>query len=66
MLLLATVRGCVAYRGVFTGAMADQFRSSNGNTDIYTMFNKAVGDMKRNNPLEISRQSSPGDFTTES
>ena len=25
VLLLATVRGGVAYRGVFTGAMADQF-----------------------------------------
>ena len=56
MLLLATVRGGVAYRGVFTGAMADQFRSSDGNTDIYTMFNKAVGEMKRNHPLEISQQ----------
>ena len=46
----------MAYRGVFTGSMADQFQSSDGNTDIYTMFNKAVDEMKRNNPLEISQQ----------
>ena len=50
MLLLATVRGGVAYRGVFTGAMADQFRSSDGITDIY------VGEMKRNHSLEVSQQ----------
>ena len=56
VLLLATVRGGVAYCGVFTGAMADLFRSSDGNTDIYTMFNKAVDEMKRNHPLEISQQ----------
>ena len=34
VLLLATVRGGVAYRGVFTGAMADEFRSADGKKDI--------------------------------
>ena len=42
VLLLATVRGGVAYRGVFTGAMADQFRSADGSTEIHTMFTRAA------------------------
>ena len=42
MLLIATVRGGVAYRGVFTGAMADQFRSADGEKDINTMFTLAA------------------------
>mgnify|MGYP001792504309 FL=1 len=42
VLLLATVRGGVAYRGVFTGAMADQFRSADGEKDINTMFTLAA------------------------
>ena len=42
VLLLATVRGGVAYRGVFTGAMADEFRSADGKKDIYAMFTSAA------------------------
>ena len=42
VLLLATVRGGVAYRGVFTGAMADQFRSADGKKDINAMFTLAA------------------------
>ena len=43
MLLLSTVTGGLAYRGLFTGAIADQIRMSDGETDIYTMFIRAVG-----------------------
>ena len=45
VLLLATVRGGVAYRGVFTGAMADEFRSADGKKDIYAMFNSAAAEV---------------------
>ena len=41
VLLLATVRGGKAQRGAFTGAMADQFRSADGKTDISVMFDRA-------------------------
>ena len=50
MLLLATVTGGLAIRGAFTGALADQIRASDGKTDIYCMFNKAVNSMIRNEP----------------
>ena len=46
VLLLATVREGVAYRGVFTGAMADEFRTADGKKDIYTMFNTAATAME--------------------
>ena len=46
VLLLATVTGGVAYRGAFTGAFATQLSSSDGNTDIYSMYNQAVAVMK--------------------
>ena len=42
LLILATVRGGVAYRGVFTGAMADQFRSADGEKDINATFTLAA------------------------
>ena len=42
VLLLATVMGSVAYRGYFTGAIADQIKQSDGKTDIYTMYLHAV------------------------
>lgn len=42
LLLLSTVTGGLAYRGLFTGAMADQIRMSDGETDIFTMFTNAV------------------------
>ena len=48
VLLLATVTGGIAIRGAFTGALADQIRAANGKTDIYTMFNRAVNRMIRN------------------
>ena len=47
VLLLATVRGGVAYRGVFTGAMADQFRSADGKKDINAMFALAASSTKQ-------------------
>ena len=50
MLLLATVTGGLAIRGAFTGALADQIRVSDGKTDIYCMFNRAVNSMIRNEP----------------
>ena len=46
VLLMSTVRGGVAYRGAFTGAIATQLNSSDGNTDIYSMYNQAVTAMK--------------------
>ena len=41
VLLLATVRGGIAIRGAYTGAMADQFRSADWKTDISVMFDRA-------------------------
>ena len=65
VVLLATVRGGVAYRGVFAGALAEQFPSSDGNTDIYRMFNKAAGEMKRNHSLDVSQQNLKLDSVTD-
>ena len=48
MLLLATVTGGLAIRGAFTGALADQIKASDGKTDIYCMFNRAMNIMIRN------------------
>lgn len=47
VLLLATVRGGIAYRGAFTGAMADEFRAADGRKDIYEMFRSAVDNMRK-------------------
>ena len=47
VLLIATVRGGVAYRGVFTGAMADQFRSADGKKDINAMFTLAANSTRQ-------------------
>ena len=41
VLLLATVRGGTAIRRVFTQAMADQFKSADGKTDISVMYDRA-------------------------
>ena len=49
VLLLATVRGGVAYRGLFTGAMADQFRSADGKKDINAMFTLAANSTRQRN-----------------
>ena len=45
VLLLATVTGGVAYRGNFTGTMAQQFGQSDGKMDIYEMFTRAVASL---------------------
>ena len=45
-LLLATMRGGLALRGVFTGAMANQFRKADGNKDISSMFYDACVELK--------------------
>ena len=47
VLLLATVMGSVAYRGYFTGAIADQIKQADGKTDIYTMYLHAVESMRK-------------------
>ena len=47
VLLLATVRGGVAYRGVFIGAMADQFRSADGKKDMNAMFTLAANSTRQ-------------------
>ena len=57
VLLLATVRGGVAYRGLFTGAMADQFRSADGKKDINAMFTLAANSARlRNDGLLAAKQ----------
>ena len=53
VLLLATVTGGVAYRGVFTGAMAQQFGQSDGKMDIYEMFTRAVASLEKQQIPEI-------------
>ena len=50
VLLLATVTGGEAIRGAFTGALADQFRAADGQTAIYTMYNRAVEVMMQKEP----------------
>ena len=47
VLLLATVTGGVAYRGNFTGAVAQQFSLSDGKTEICEMFRRAVSNMPK-------------------
>ena len=46
VLLQATVRGGVAYRGQFTGSMAEELHSADGNKDIYAMFNDAAAKLR--------------------
>ena len=43
-LLMATVTGGLAYRGVFTGAIADEFREADGKKDICSMYISAAAD----------------------
>ena len=59
VLLLATVTGGLAIRGAFTGALADQIRVSDGKTDIYCMFNRAVNSMIRNEPACVELDQIP-------
>ena len=49
--LHATVSDGYAYRGVFTEALAEQFRKSDGKTDIYEMFVAAKGSVPRSKQL---------------
>ena len=46
-LLHSAVRGGVAYRGVFTGALADELRSADGKSDIYDIHSKACARMEK-------------------
>ena len=41
---MATVTGGLAYRGAFTGAMANEFRGADGKIDICSMFISAAAD----------------------
>ena len=43
-LLMATVSGGLAYRGAFTGAIANEFREADGKKDICSMYIHAVAD----------------------
>ena len=43
-LLMATVTGGLAYRGAFTGAIANEFRGADGKKDICSMFISAAAD----------------------
>ena len=43
-LLMATMTGGVAYRGAFSGAIADQFRRDGGKMDICSMHKSAAAD----------------------
>lgn len=47
VLLMATVTGGYAYRGAYTGAMADQFCLADGKKDIHEMHNSAVQQMQK-------------------
>ena len=51
VLVLSTVTGGEAIRGAFTGAIADQIRKSDGNTSISDLFDRAVGNMKKSEPM---------------
>lgn len=51
VLLLATVAGDRAYRGFYTGAIADELRRVDGVTDIHDMHMKAVDKMKKDASL---------------
>lgn len=42
VLFLASVRGGLAWRGAFTGAVADVLRAADGATDISAMFDNAA------------------------
>lgn len=46
VLLMSTVTGGRARRGMFTGAIADQIKAADGHTDINTMFARACATMK--------------------
>ena len=59
VLLIATVRGGVAYRGVFTGAMADQFRSADGKKDINAMFTLAANSTRLRNDWSLAAEQIP-------
>ena len=41
-LLMATVTGGIAYRGAFTGAIADELREADGKKDICSMYIRAA------------------------
>ena len=49
---MATVTGGLAYRGAFTGAMANEFRGADGKIDICSMFISAAAD-------DVCREQSP-------
>lgn len=55
-LLIATVTGGEAVRGLFTGAIADEIRKSDGKTDVSAMFNSAVFQMRRGVQTSVKQQ----------
>ena len=61
MLLLSTVTGGLVIRGAFTGAIADELRKSDGQTDIYSMFTLAVNKLVRSKSLQRPEMRSTAD-----
>lgn len=55
ILTLSTVMGGEAIRGAFTGALAKQISTADGLTDINTMFNRAVDEMQRTEPMCVKQ-----------
>ena len=53
--------GGLAIRGAFTGAIADELRKSDGQTDIYSMFTLAVNKLVRSEPLQTPEMRSTAD-----
>ena len=51
VLLLATMRGGFARRSAYTNALAEQFRQSNGRSEIYDMHSNALSKMKEHHFL---------------
>ena len=49
----------MAYRGVFTGAMADQFRSADGKKDINAMFTLAANATRLINDGSLAAEQIP-------
>lgn len=46
--MLNLFAGEVAYRGAYTGALADQIQKADGKTDVRSMHSEAVREMERN------------------
>lgn len=53
VLLMASLAGGLAWRGLFTGAIAETFKKVDGKSDIYDMFGEAVKSMEPHQTAEL-------------